>query len=68
MLNLLGPREVADVNQAVNAFFEFNEYTKVGEVANLSSMLAANRILFFDIFPWVGLELLDPGQNGCSTF
>ena len=35
MLNLLSPREVADVNQTVNTLFELNEYTEVSEVANL---------------------------------
>ena len=35
VLDLLGPREVRDMDKAVNAFFEFNKYTEVGEVANL---------------------------------
>ena len=43
MLNLLSPREVADVNQTVNTLFELNEYTEVSEVANLSGVLAAKR-------------------------
>ncbi len=32
--DLAGPRHVADVQQAVDAFFEFDERTVVGEVAD----------------------------------
>ena len=59
VLNLLGPREVADVDKTVNTFFKFYKHTEVGEVANLSRVLAAHRILGFDSFPWIFLELLD---------
>src|SRR3712207_8500313 len=59
MLNLLCPREVADVDQAVNTFLELNKDTEVGKVANLSGVLAANGIFVLDSFPWIFLELLD---------
>ena len=59
MLNLLGPREVADVDKSVNTLLQLNEYAEVGEVAHLSSMLASNRILNLDSLPWVFLKLLD---------
>jgi hypothetical protein len=49
----------ADVDESVYTFFQFYEDTEVGEVANLSGMLASNRIFHLDGFPWVLLELLD---------
>ena len=57
MLNLLCPREVADVDESVNTLLKLNEYAEVGEVANLGLMLAANRILNLDSLPWIFLEL-----------
>ena len=59
MLDLLGPREVADVDKTVNAFLDFNEYAEVGEVTHLGSVLAADRILNLDVLPGIVLELLD---------
>ena len=59
MLNLLGPAEVADVDQTIDTLFELNEYAEVGEVANLSGVLAANRIFNLDSLPGIFLELLD---------
>ena len=66
MLNLLSPREVADVNQTVNTLFELNEYTEVSEVANLSGVLAANRILNLDSLPGIFLQLLDAEKTSCA--
>ena len=59
MLYLLGPREVADVDQTVYTFLELYKYTEVGEVANLCSVLAAERILVLDSLPGSLAELLD---------
>ena len=39
------PREVCDMDESVNTFFDFNEYTEVSEVANLSNMLRTYRVL-----------------------
>ena len=36
MADLAGPRHIGDVQQAVDPFFEFDERTVVGEVANLA--------------------------------
>ena len=63
MLYFLGPAEVADVNQAVNTFLQLNEYTKVGEVANLGIVLRTNRILALDSLPGILLELLDTKRH-----
>ena len=63
MLNLLSPAEVADVDQTVNTLLELYKYTEVGEVANLSSVLAAYRILSLDSLPWILAELLDTQRH-----
>ncbi len=63
MLHLLGPRQVRDVDQTVNTFFDFYEYTEVSEVANLCSVLAAYGILSFDSFPRILLQLLDTQRH-----
>ena len=59
MLHLLGPAQVRDVDQTVNTLLELNEDTEVGEVANLSGVLAANRILGLDGLLRNLLQLLD---------
>ena len=38
VLDLFGPREIGDVDQTVNTFFQFNEYAEVGEVADFGSV------------------------------
>ena len=63
MFNLLRPRQVRDVDQTVNAFFYFYEYTEVSEVANLGNVLAAYRILLFDSFPRISLQLFDTQRH-----
>ena len=47
------------MDQTVNTLLELNEDTEVGEVANLSGVLAANRILGLDGLPRILLQLLD---------
>ena len=39
MLNLLGPAQVADVDQTVNTLLNLNKDTEVGEVAYGSGVL-----------------------------
>ncbi len=51
------------MNQAINTFFKFNKNTKVGKVAYGGSMLAVDRILFVDVLPWVGNELLNAQRH-----
>ena len=63
MLHLLGPREVADVNQTVNTFFKFYEDTEVSEVAHLCGVARAKRIFLLDGLPWVFLQLLDAKRH-----
>ena len=57
VLDLLGPREVGDMNQPFYAFFDFHKGSEVGEVANGSGMGAAHRVFHFNVFPWIGLQL-----------
>ena len=63
VLNLLGPAQVADVDEAVNTFLNLNEYAEVGEVANLSGVLAADGVLGFDGLPGIVLQLLDAQRH-----
>ena len=63
VLHFLRPREVGDVDQAVNTFFEFYEHTEVGEVANFGRVLRTNGILHFDVLPGIFLELLEAERH-----
>ena len=56
VFDLLGPREVRDVDQAVNSFFEFYEYAEVSEVANLGGVAAADGEAHFDVGPGIGFD------------
>ena len=56
--DLAGPRHVADVQQAVDAFFDLDEGAVVGEVANLALDDAAGRVLVGDLVPRIRLGLL----------
>ncbi len=59
MFDLLGPAEVADVDKAVDAFFQFHEDAEVGEVADNAGVAAAYAVFLIDIEPWVWHELFD---------
>ena len=63
VLHLLSPREVRDVDETINTFFELYEHTEVSEVAHLSSVLRTNGVLHFDILPRIFLELLDAERH-----
>ena len=63
MLYFLCPREVRDVDETINTFLKLYEDTEVGEVANLSSVLAAYRVLNLDSLPWIFLKLLDAERH-----
>ncbi len=59
VLDLFGPREIGDVDQTVNTFFQFNEYAEVGEVADFGSVAAAHGVAYFDVCPRILFELLE---------
>jgi hypothetical protein len=44
VFDFLSPREVADVDETVNAFFDFNENAEVSEVANFSGVAATDGV------------------------
>ena len=56
--DLLGPRQVGDVQQAVDAFFDLDERAVVGDVADLALDHRAGRIFLGHAFPGVLLDLL----------
>ena len=58
VLDLLGPAEVRDVHQTVDAFFQFDEQAEVGEVAHLSFLLGLHGVPCFDVLPWILGQLL----------
>src|SRR4051812_41205081 len=58
MLHALGPAHVADVDQSVDAVFDLDERTELGEVADLAFDSRADGILIVELLPRVGGELL----------
>ena len=58
MADLAGPRHVADVQQAVDPFFDLDEGAVVGEVANRAFDHRAGRVAVGDLVPGVRLGLL----------
>ncbi len=57
MFDFFRPTQVADVDKTVYAFFNFNEYTKVGEIAYFGCVLRTDSIFCIDAFPRIGFEL-----------
>ena len=47
------------MDEAVNAFFDFNEYTEVCEVAHFGGVFRADGVFLFDILPGILFELFD---------
>ena len=58
--NLASPRHVADVQQAIDPIFEFDERAVVGQVAYRPCDQVIDRILLGNHLPWVDLDLLHP--------
>src|SRR5699024_4008261 len=63
VVDLLGPAQIRYVDKAVNAGFQFNKHSKIGEVAYCSFVLGSHRIALVDIFPGIFLKLLDTERN-----
>src|SRR5258706_15681018 len=57
MLDLFGPRNVGNVNEAVDALFKFYKRAKIGKITHLADDLGADRVFEIDGVPWVFLEL-----------
>src|SRR6185436_17047164 len=58
VLDPLGPRHVADVDQAVDAFLDLDEDPEVGDVADVALDHGARRVLLGQLLVGVRLELL----------
>ena len=63
MADLARPRHVADVQQAVDPFFDFDEGAVVGEIANRAFDQRADRIAVGHFVPGVLLGLLHAERN-----
>src|ERR1700730_1307608 len=63
ILDALRPAYVADVDEAVKTFFDFNESAELRDVANLSGDDGAHGIFFRNEKPGIGECLLDPERD-----
>ena len=63
MLDALGPAQIADVHQAINTVFDFDECSKVGKVAHAAFDSCAHRELVMQRFPGIGFQLLHAQRN-----
>ena len=58
LVNLLYPRELADVSQAFDSFFQLDEGTKVGELGNSTLYYVIYVVLVFKVQPRIFAEVL----------
>ena len=58
MADLLGPRQIGNMQQAVDAFFDLDERAVVGDVADFALDDRAGRILLGHALPRILLDLL----------
>src|SRR5690606_2542993 len=56
--NAVGPADVTDVNQAVNAVFDAHEYAEVSDVADLAADNVTDTVFLLHDFPRIRLDLL----------
>ena len=63
VLHLLGPAQIRDVDQAVDALLDLDEYAEVREVAHLGRALRADGVLGLDVLPRIGRQLLDAERH-----
>ena len=68
MLHSLRPRHLADVNQAFDALFEFDERAVVGDADDASGDVRADGITMLSIEPRIGRELLESERNALLVF
>src|SRR5262245_47292390 len=67
MLQALAPRHVRKVDQAVDAFLDFDERAELGQVAHLAGNRGADRILLGQLVPRVALDLLQPERDAACA-
>src|SRR5581483_1184454 len=63
VLDLLGPVQIGDVHQAVDAFFDADEDAEVGDVAHRTFDHGADGIFFPRRLPGIGHDLLEAERN-----
>ena len=63
MLDALGPAQVGDVDEAVNAILDFDEGAEVGEVANAAFDHGAGGITLGEVLPRILHQLLHAERN-----
>ena len=63
MLDVLGPGEIRDVNQAVHAFLDLEKRAEIGELAHSPLDYRADAVALRHGGPRVGFELLDAQRN-----
>src|SRR5690606_6527717 len=63
---LLGPRHFGNVDQAFDAWLDFDECTVVGDVRDSTGDLFADRVLRADAIPRIVLELLHAERDTMS--
>ena len=68
MLHALGPGHLADVDQAFDALFQFDECAVVGDADDASADVRADRIAMLGVQPGVGGELLEAERNALLVF
>src|ERR1017187_3687585 len=67
MLDALGPAEVGDVNQTVDAVFNLNEGPKVSQVADATLDDGAGGIALSEVLPWIVEELLHAQRDAAVS-
>ena len=55
--DFLCPADIGDMDEAVDAIFDTNEETEIGDIADFSDDACADGIFFFKKFPRIGLGL-----------
>lgn len=63
VVDAASPAHVRDVHHAVDAFFEFDEGTEVGQVSHLAMDAGTRWIVVADHIPRIGFELADTEGN-----
>ena len=59
----VGPIHFGNVNQAFNAFFDFNEAAVVGQVGHATSQFGTFWITLSDSYPWIFAQLFQAEGN-----
>src|SRR5271165_1739647 len=63
MLDALGPGQIGNVHQTVDALFDFNEGAEIGELAHASFHYRADVVTRGHSGPGIGFELLDTERD-----